>query len=121
MYDQALITLSILSATISLGLGFGFWYTVRRLGTLPPSFVTADELIAVDVIVPARNEALDLEAAVLSILDQQSIQLRVIVVNDHSTDRTPQIADSLAARDARITVIHDPPLVDGWFGKTNAM
>jgi glycosyltransferase involved in cell wall biosynthesis len=122
MYEQVLITLSLLSAVLSLLLGIGFWHTVRRLGTLSPASIAATgEQPAVNVIMPARNEEFDLEKAVLSVLSQQSVALRVIIVNDHSTDHTRQIADSLAARDSRVSVIHDPRLVDGWLGKTNAM
>ena len=123
MFDQMLILLSLIAAALSLALGVGFWHTVRRLGTLSASRGSRDEFrdIVVDAVLPARNEESDLEKAVLSILNQQSVQIRVIVVNDHSTDRTREIADSLARRDCRVTVIHDPRLIDGWLGKTNAM
>jgi glycosyltransferase involved in cell wall biosynthesis len=121
MYDQVLIMISLVAAALSLALGVGFWHTVRRLGTLSATHITCDEHPVVDVVMPARNEEFDLEKAVLSVLAQQSVELRVIIVNDHSTDRTREIADSLTARDSRISVIHDPRLVDGWLGKTNAM
>ncbi|TWT83994.1 4,4'-diaponeurosporenoate glycosyltransferase [Planctomycetes bacterium CA13] len=57
-----------------------------------------------------------------SILGQQlPVPMRVVIVNDHSSDQTPVIADSLADGDQRVSVIHDPPMRDGWFGKANAM
>jgi glycosyltransferase involved in cell wall biosynthesis len=121
MYDEVLISLSLLAAVLSLALGVGFRHTVRRLGTLSAAPGSDEEHPVVDVVMPARNEEFDLEKAVLSVLAQQSVAIRVIIVNDHSTDGTRQIADSLAARDSRVTVIHDPRLVDGWLGKTNAL
>ena len=56
-----------------------------------------------------------------SVLAQQDVELEVIVVNDHSSDRTGPIADSFAAADGRVKVIHDPELPPGWLGKCNAM
>jgi glycosyltransferase involved in cell wall biosynthesis len=73
------------------------------------------------VIVPARNEEQDLAAALESILRQTDVTLEVIVVNDHSTDRTGTIADAAAQADPRVRVIHHPPLPPGWLGKSNAM
>ncbi|TWU31556.1 glycosyltransferase [Novipirellula artificiosorum] len=75
----------------------------------------------IDVIVPARNEQADLEQAARSILAQRSGNLRVCIVNDHSCDGTAEISTSIADSDERVTVIHDPELREGWFGKANAM
>ncbi len=73
------------------------------------------------MIIPARNEELDLAQALASILAQQDVELEAIVVNDHSTDRTGAIADAAALADPRLKVIHDPELPPGWLGKCNAM
>jgi chlorobactene glucosyltransferase len=75
----------------------------------------------VTVIVPARNEQADLADCLQSLLRQEKLELRVIVVNDHSTDETGRIAERFAAVDSRLEVIHDPPLRAGWLGKHNAM
>ena len=75
----------------------------------------------VSVIIPARDEEKDLACSLESILAQQGVELEVIIVNDHSTDRTGEIADSAARADARLSVIHDPELPPGWLGKCNAM
>ena len=77
--------------------------------------------VAVSVIVPARNEAEDIEQCLRSLLAQDHGNLKVIAVNDHSDDDTPQIIDRIAAEDSRLVVIHDPPLQPGWLGKHNAM
>ncbi len=71
----------------------------------------------VSVIVPARNEARNIEACVRSILGTTWPRMEVIVVNDHSSDGTGEIARTMAAADARVKVIDNPELPAGWFGK----
>ncbi len=71
----------------------------------------------VSVIVPARNEARNIEACVRSILGTTWPRMEVIVVNDHSSDGTGEIARAVAAVDARVTVMDNPDLPFGWFGK----
>jgi chlorobactene glucosyltransferase len=44
--------------------------------------------------------------------------LEVLVVDDHSTDATGEIARRVTAGDARARVIVPPPLPAGWFGKS---
>ena len=77
--------------------------------------------VAVSVIVPARNEAEDIAQCLRSLLAQDHDNLKVIAVNDHSDDDTPQIIDRIAADDSRLVAIHNPPLQPGWLGKHNAM
>ncbi|MEY4983238.1 MAG: hypothetical protein RIR62_1504 [Pseudomonadota bacterium] len=62
----------------------------------------------VDVVIPARNAAATLGAAIRSVLAQSAPDLRVIVVDDGSSDDTPRIAAALAARDGRVTLIRQP-------------
>ncbi|MFI5232431.1 MAG: glycosyltransferase [Gemmatimonadales bacterium] len=71
----------------------------------------------VSVIVPARNEARHIGACVRSILETTWPRTEVIVVNDHSSDETGETARAVAAADARVTVIDNPDLPAGWFGK----
>lgn len=75
----------------------------------------------ITVIVPARDEERDIGAAMSSLLAQKGVSLELLVVNDHSRDRTGAIIDSLAESDARLIAIHNPELPPGWFGKANAM
>jgi glycosyltransferase involved in cell wall biosynthesis len=71
----------------------------------------------VSVIVPARNEEACLTLCLESLVSQGGIAFEVIVVDDESTDRTPEIARSFA----NLTVISAPQLPENWTGKNNAM
>ncbi len=73
--------------------------------------------LAVSVVVPARNEEACLGACLQSLVEQSGISFEIIVVDDGSTDRTRQIAESFAG----IRVINPPPLPLGWTGKNNAV
>jgi len=74
------------------------------------------------VIVPARNEAENVGACLESLLAQDYANLRVLAVNDRSTDRTGAIMDALAAvHPKRLCVLHIAELPAGWLGKTHAM
>jgi glycosyltransferase involved in cell wall biosynthesis len=75
----------------------------------------------ISVIIPARNEEQDLAPALESVLRQRGVDFEVIVVNDHASDRTGEIADHFARADPRLRVLHAPELPTGWPGKPNAM
>jgi len=59
----------------------------------------------VDVMMPAYNAAATLREAVASLRAQTMADLRIVIVNDGSTDETPAIAAALAAEDARVHVL----------------
>ena len=71
----------------------------------------------VSVVIPARNEARNIERCMRSVLTTTYPEIEVVVVDDHSTDGTGDIARSIAAHDPRVKVIENEPLPDGWFGK----
>jgi GT2 family glycosyltransferase len=78
---------------------------------------------AVSVIVPARNEEACLAACLESLIAQsaapQAVDFEIIVVDDHSTDRTREIALSFPGSPVR--VIEAGPLPAGWTGKNHAV
>jgi chlorobactene glucosyltransferase len=75
----------------------------------------------ISVIVPARNEARQIEQCVRSLLAQDYPHLEVIVVDDRSHDDTAAIVARIAAEDSRLHLIHGEPLPAGWVGKPWAL
>ena len=73
------------------------------------------------VIVPACNEAAQLEPAVRTIMAQDYPELEIILVDDRSSDGTGALIDGLAREDARVRAIHIDKLPDGWLGKVHAL
>jgi chlorobactene glucosyltransferase len=71
----------------------------------------------VSIVIPARNERRNIERCVRSVLSTTYPRADVIVVDDHSSDGTGDIATAIAAADSRLRVIQAPPLAEGWFGK----
>ena len=76
----------------------------------------------VTVIVPARNESADITATLESLLNQDYPNLRILAVNDRSTDSTGAIMDALSAQHPdNLHILHVKELPTGWLGKTHAM
>jgi hypothetical protein len=65
-----------------------------------PSGVTA--------VIPCYNYGHYLPQAVASVLGQSGVAVRVVIVDDHSTDDSLQVALALAAGDDRVTVVEHP-------------
>jgi dolichol-phosphate mannosyltransferase len=61
----------------------------------------------ITIVTPTYNEAENLPKLV-SALFTLPLDLRVLVVDDHSPDRTGEIADELAKQDKRVQVMHRP-------------
>ena len=118
--DPCLI-LCLFTALIAAVVLANFRAVLRRMAWTSPSPLSSGRPPSLTVIIPARDEEKDLEPALQSVLSQSELDLGVIVVNDHSSDRTGAIADAIAAADSRVRVIHNPELSPGWLGKCNAM
>ena len=75
---------------------------------------------SITVIVPARNEAADIQDCLRSLLAQDYPRLEILAVNDRSTDATGELMNALAQPE-RLRVLHIHDLPPGWLGKTHAM
>ncbi|HTE48180.1 MAG TPA: glycosyltransferase family 2 protein [Gemmatimonadaceae bacterium] len=87
----------------------------RSLDSVSADIVAPAPLVS--VIIPARDEQRNIDRCVRSVLSSRYPSLEVIVVDDHSSDGTGDIARAVAANDARLRVIEAPELPTDWFGK----
>lgn len=72
----------------------------------------------VSVVVPARNEAVNISACVASLLNTQYPHVEIVVVDDGSTDGTGDIVRILAEHaSGRLRLVEGAPLPAGWLGK----
>ena len=75
------------------------------------------QLPKISVLVPARNEAENIQRCIVSLSQQDHPPLEIIVLDDQSSDATPEIVRSLQAMDPRIVLMQGDPLPSGWVGK----
>jgi len=62
--------------------------------------------IFVSIIVPVYNVEPWLRECVESILGQKAVEMELILVDDGSTDGSPQVCDEYAAKDSRVKAVH---------------
>ncbi|MEL7120071.1 MAG: glycosyltransferase [Bacteroidota bacterium] len=107
------VSLSIAYALV-IGIYIYFWERLA-LFQIPQNHV---ETTQISVVIAARNEALQIEACLQSILHQSYPDnlFEVILIDDHSTDTTAQIASQIDAKN--LTVIQ---LKEDSNGKKNAL
>lgn len=92
-----------------------------RLYQAPPNEVSHfNDVTLVSILIPARNEERGIAEAVNAALASEGVSVEVVVLDDHSTDRTASIVGELAAIDERVRVHDSPPLPPGWCGKQHA-
>lgn len=80
----------------------------------------------ISVIVPARNEARNIQRCLTALLAQTYPHFELIVVDDRSTDETPSLLAALdcqvqAGSEMRIQVIAGAGLPEEWAGKPHAL
>ena len=73
----------------------------------------------VSILVPARNEALNIEACAGSLLAQDYPNWELLVLDDHSEDGTGEIVRGLGVSESggRARLIRGAALPEGWTGK----
>lgn len=79
-------------------------------------------LKSVTVLIPMRNEETNVKELIASLSAQQNVSnLKVIIINDSSTDKTYELLQSAILGDSRLSIINSPVLRDGWLGKVSAL
>jgi chlorobactene glucosyltransferase len=87
-----------------------------RLSAFAPQ--AADGAPLVSIIVPARNEAVNISVCLASLLNSVYPNFEIVVVDDGSSDGTGDIVRILADHsDGRVQLIDGEPLPAGWLGK----
>jgi chlorobactene glucosyltransferase len=88
----------------------------------PPS---REEMPLISVCIPARNEEHNIGRCVEALMAQTYPNFEIIVLDDRSTDMTPEILENLAKacslRKVPLKVINGSDLPPGWAGKPHAL
>ncbi len=80
---------------------------------------TPEDAPFVSVLVPARNEALNIERCVRSLLQQDYKAFEILVLDDASTDPTPELLHALVNESCgRLRSLQGKSLPEGWQGKS---
>lgn len=114
--------LAVATLLVCLAVWGTLFYGTNRLRWLKD--VAADPALAyprVSIIIPARNEERDLEQALQSVLHLDYPDYEVLVVDDRSTDRTPEILARMQQTFPQLKVATIKQLPAGWLGKNHAM
>ena len=86
----------------------------------PPLLPAPSPPAKISVLIPARNEESAIGACLGSVLASKGIELEVVVLDDHSDDRTAEVVRGIAVTDSRVRLEAAPPLREGWCGKQHA-
>ncbi len=74
----------------------------------------------VSVLIPARDEEHSLPTALQCLQKSRYSNIEVLVMDDHSQDRTAEICEEVGREDGRFRLMRAPDLPDGWNGKQHA-
>lgn len=112
----ASVAFIVLLSVIDLGRGF------RSMVKLSDIARVADGGRMVSVVVPACNEAANIEPAIRTLLQQDYPCLEIIAVDDRSVDDTGRILEELRRQHPEmLRVVHVEKLPTGWMGKNHAL
>src|SRR5215210_4005715 len=111
LMDWTWLCLGLTALPAALGV-----HNLRRLPSLRGE--RAEGLVS--VLIPARDEAANIEACVTAALASRGVAVEVVVMDDGSTDGTAGIVQHLAAADPRVRLVAAPPLPPDWTGKVHA-
>lgn len=117
-----LLSLAALAALVWLGQHYMISLEARGGFVLNADYAgSPSDAPLISVVVAAKEEEENIGPCLRTMLDQDYPNYEVLVVNDRSRDRTPQIIDEIAAGDPRLTALHIEHLPEGWCGKNSAM
>lgn len=117
--DETFLLLAVLQLMASIGI---FGITGRNIFKTKhhttKHFYSDSELPTVTVAIPARNETAELSSCIRSVIANDYPKLEVLVLDDCSQDRTPEIIKDFAQDGVRFLQGTQP--TDRWLAKNHA-
>lgn len=120
MSDSLLVTLAL---TYIGGLLLFVPGVLRGISTRKKRFVADNQLPSITVLVCARNEENSISQCISSLagLDYPSHKIELLIVNDHSTDRTGDILSEWKDKLSNLRILNTSDADTGLHGKVNAL
>lgn len=120
MTSMAFYALAVASMLCAITPAVLFLINLRLYKEPALALKSSRKVPAISVLIPARDEAHGIEAAVMSVLASAGVGFEVVVMDDGSTDGTADIVVAMAASDPRVRLQQAPKLPLGWNGKQHA-
>ncbi len=111
MLYQVIIAAGLVSFVLNLILNLRSLKTPRSDSKIP------EPAPLISVLIPARDEEVNIEACLESLQRQDYPHFEILVLDDNSSDNTANIVNRVAANDNRTQLIRGEPLPEGWAGK----
>ena len=108
-------TVAVLVTAFHLAKLGGIMVNLVTFPVLRPQPQAAGERPATSILVPARDEAHRLPAALACIREQQAAE--ILVLDDQSADESASVVEHAAAADPRVRLLRGTPVPAGWTGK----
>ena len=103
---------------VMIYVGLTTLHNLHTMIRLPCQAGPASSLPLVSVLIPARNETLNISACLEAVLSQDYPRFEVFVLDDDSSDDTAVIIGWYAAADPRLRLLRGAPLPEDWQGKS---
>ena len=120
-----MLPLIISTLVFLIGIAIIFWlhnqYHLDIIVEPVPSATLREKAPLISVCIPARNEERNIGRCVGAVLAQDYPNFEVIVLDDRSTDATPEVLRGYATQDDTLRVLHGAELPAGWAGKPHAL
>jgi chlorobactene glucosyltransferase len=102
-------------------LALGIFLVITLINILSGPFLKKDQPLKnqpmVSVLIPARNEEVNIGACLKGLLQQDYSNFEILVLDDESTDQTARIVEEYMRSYPKIHFHQGKPLPNGWTGK----
>lgn len=114
----SLYLLAVLQIIAAIGLIWSLKINLQKSELTAPEPMSDKQLPSVSVLIPARNETADLEACLKGLTASTYQKLEILVLDDCSQDRTPEVIKQFAHQGVRFVRGNEPGEV--WLPKNAA-